>query len=343
MFVENCSQARVPICAILESRMLQELNVKEQCSRLKVGIWECPHFLFLIMGSIIIVSMIGTNIIANYYTDPEVAVLVVMSVTGILFVISHIVIKSFERMAEAARARTEFVSIISHQLRNPLSSIRWQLEVLLREQSFDKRVRSYLEGINEYSVRLARLVNDLLTVSRIENNRLILTPSSFSIAELTEKIIQDNTPFANASNISFNLQVQNGVSLIHADESHIRWALENLINNAIRYSTPRTTITIHIAKKSPLIIWRIINKGTPISSYDARYIFKKFFRANGSAHQYVDGSGLGLFIAKSVVEASGGEIGFSSDKTGKTEFWLTLPRANGKATKTKPKIKQLLN
>lgn len=237
-------------------------------------------------------------------------------------------------MAEAARARAEFISIISHQLRNPLSSIRWQLEVLLREQTFDERVRSYLEGINEYSGRLAKLVNDLLTVSRIENNRLILSPSPFSLVELTEKIIQDNTPFASASNISFNLQVQNAVPLAHADESHVRWAIENLINNAIRYSTPRTTVTIHISKKSPLILWRITNKGTPIPREDTRYIFKKFFRANGSAHQYVDGSGLGLFIAKSVVEASGGEIGFTSDKTGKTEFWLTLPKATGNNKKT---------
>ncbi|MEK7173486.1 MAG: HAMP domain-containing sensor histidine kinase [Patescibacteria group bacterium] len=322
------------------SSMFRDLNVIEQCNKLKVSIWECPHFLFVVMGVIIIVSMLGTNIIANYYTEPEVAVLVVMSVTGILFVISHVVIKSFERMAEAAHARSEFISIISHQLRNPLSSIRWQLEVLLREQTLDERTRSYLDGINEYSGRLAKLVNDLLTVSRIENERLMLTPTPFSLVELTQKIITDNTIFASASNISFNLQIQSNLPPAFADESYIRWALENLINNAIRYSTPRTTVTISIAKQPPFVMWRVINHGTPISSDDRRYIFKKFFRASGSARRHTDGSGLGLFIAKSVVEESGGTIGFSSDTAGKTEFWILLPRATGKNNKSSAVIKK---
>lgn len=314
---------------------LQDLNIKEQCSRLKVGIWECPHFLFLVMGIIIVVSMLGTNLIANRYTEPEIATLVVMIVTAILFVISHVMIKSFERMAQATHARTEFISIISHQLRNPLSSIRWQLEVLLRDQSLEERVHTYLEGIDEYAGRLAKLVNDLLTVTRIESNRLVLTPAPFSLTELTEKIIGDNTLFASASNISFNLQVQSNVPLAYADESHVRWAVENLINNAVRYSNPRTTITIIIAKKVPFIVWRIVNQGIPIPLDDAHHIFKKFFRSEPSSRQRVDGSGLGLFIAKSVVEASGGAIGFASDKTGKTEFWLTLPRSTGRNNKAK--------
>ncbi len=316
--------------------MLRELNITEQCKRYNVSIWECPHFLFLVMGVIIVAAMVGTNILAQRYAEPEVAVLVVLSVTGILFVISRIVVQSFERMADAARARAEFISIISHQLRNPISSIRWQLEVLMREQAVSERVRSYLEGIDEYSNRMAKLVNDLLTVNRIEGNRLVLAPVPFSLPELTQKVIQDNMLYASASNISFDFAAPGALPPVLADETHVRWAVENLINNAVRYSNPRTTITISITKKLPFIAWRIINHGIPIPIEDGRYIFQKFFRASASARNHTDGTGLGLFIAKSVVEASGGKIGFASDKKGETEFWFTLPRATTKKVTRKP-------
>lgn len=305
--------------------MLRELNIKEQCHNLKMGIWECPHFLFVVMGIVTIVSMIGTNIVAQYYTDPEVAALTVIAVTGILFVISHTIVRSFERIAEANYARAEFISIVSHQLRSPLSSIRWQLEILLRDETVDKKTHSYLEGVNEYNNRMAKLVNDLLTVNRIESNRLVLTPVSFSLPELTRKVINDNTLYANASNITIALQEKKNIPSVYADEQHMRWAVENLVSNAIRYSTPRTTITISIEKKGPDIYFEIANHGTPIASQDISHIFKKFYRAESARHNRTDGSGLGLFIAKSVVEASNGTIGFNTKETGKTTFWFTLP------------------
>lgn len=308
------------------SDMLHELNIKEQCLNLKMGIWECPHFLFVIMGMVIIVSMVGTNIVAQYYTDPEVAALAVIAVTGILFVISHTIVRSFERIAEANHARAEFISIVSHQLRNPLSSIRWQLEILLRDETVSKKTRSYLEDVNEYNNRMAKLVNDLLTVNRIESNQLVLAPISFSLPELTRKIIHDNMPYANASNVTLELQEKKNIPPAYADEQHMRWAVENLVSNAVRYSTPRTTVTIRIEKKGHDIYFEVINRGIPITSQDLPYIFKKFYRAESAQRARTDGSGLGLFIAKSVVEASHGTMGFDAKKTGETIFWFTLPR-----------------
>lgn len=307
--------------------MIRELNIKAQCNDLNIPLWECPHFLFVVMGFIIIVAILGTNTAARYYTDPEIAALIVISVTGFLFVISHVIVGAFERVAEASRARAEFVSIISHQLRNPLSSIRWQLEILLRDQTIDQKTRSYLEGVNEYNNRMAKLVNDLLTVNRIENNRLTLTSTSFSLVDLIKKVIKDTAFFANASNIAVELEERKSIPFVYADQNHIRWAIENLLNNAIRYSNPRTVIKVAIGKQDKGIRVEITNHGAPIASNDAAHIFKKFFRAESARRTHTDGSGLGLFIAKSVVEASGGSIGFISDHSDKTVFWFTLPRA----------------
>ena len=317
--------------------MLNELNIKEQCDYLKVRLWECPHFLFIIMGGVTIAAMIGTNIIARYYADPELAALVVISVTSILFVISHIIVQSFERIAQASRARAEFISIVSHQLRNPLSSIRWQLEVLMRDSALDQKTRSYVEGINEYNNRMTKLVNDLLTVNRIESNRLVLTPAAFSLVDMTHKVVQDNMLFARASNITLDVRAHKDISLVFADETHIRWAVENLVGNAIRYSNPRSTIGITVAKKGLDVLWQITNQGLPISTSDMRHIFKKFFRAESSIRKRTEGSGLGLFIAKAVVEGSGGTIEFSSKQSGETKFWFTLPRT--KVKQLSPNIK----
>lgn len=318
--------------------MLNELNIKEQCDYLKVRLWECPHFLFIIMGGVTIMAMIGTNIVARYYADPELAALVVISVTSILFVISHIIVQSFERIAQASRARAEFISIVSHQLRNPLSSIRWQLEVLMRGTTLDQKTRAYVEGINEYNNRMTKLVNDLLTVNRIESNRLVLTSAAFSLVDMTHKVVEDNTLFARASNITLDIHANKDIPPVFADETHIRWAVENLVGNAIRYSNPRSTINITVVKKGVDVLWQITNQGVSISTSDTQYIFKKFFRAESSIRKRTEGSGLGLFIAKAVVEASDGTIDFSSKQTGETKFWFTLPRAQ-KSKKLSPNVK----
>lgn len=307
--------------------MFRELNIKAQCNDLRMPLWECPHFLFVVMGFVIIIAILATNITARYYTDPQIAALIVIAVTGFLLIISHIIVRAFEHVAEASRARSEFVSIISHQLRNPLSSIRWQLEILLRNPAIDQKMRSYLEGVNEYNNRMAKLVNDLLTVNRIENNRLVLTPAPFSLTDLVKKIIADNTAFANASHIHIAFEEKKGVPPVYADQTYIQWVIENLVGNAIRYSSPRTNILVTAHKQDGCVRFEITNNGAPISPEDAKHIFEKFFRAKSAQRTHTDGTGLGLFIAKSIVEASRGSLGFVSDTSGKTTFWFMLPRA----------------
>ena len=307
--------------------MFGELNIKKQCEKYRISLWECPHFLFVVMGLTTILAIIGVNITARYYADPEVAALIVLSTTGIMLSIGHIIVRAFERVAESSRARSEFISIISHQLRNPLSSIRWQLEILLRDSTLDHKVRAYLEGVNEYNNRMAKLVNDLLTVNRIENNRLVLTPTSFILSDLVKKVMADNTPFASASNITLKLDERKNAFLVYADEHHIRWAVENLVSNAIRYSAPRTIVTVSLRKDGSDIRIDITNHGTPITTADATHLFKQFFRGGSAQRDHADGTGLGLFIAKSVIEASDGSIGFQSNESGETTFWFTLPRA----------------
>lgn len=304
--------------------MFAELNVIEQCRRYRVGLWSCPHFLFLVMGFIIITSMIATNLTAQRYAEPEIASLIVLAVTALLFTVSHVIIKSFERIADASRAKSEFVSIVSHQLRSPLTAIKWQMELLLNKEK-EPQSKAYLETINDNNNRMIKLVNDLLEVNRIENNLLVLQPTSISLTELTEKEIVNYSLFARASNVALSFTPDKTLPAVYADDMRIRWVIENLTDNAIRYSKPQTTVTITAARKGKFILWSITSHGVDISAVDERRLFQKFFRAENSVKLRTEGSGLGLFVAKSIVEASGGDIGYTSDKIDASTFWFTLP------------------
>ena len=109
----------------MNRRFIEQFNIPAQCKKYGLPLWQCPHFLFLVMGIIIIVStLVAYAIGSRYVEDPQVVALIVLLVTAILFTIAVIITRSFERLAEANRMKSEFISIVSHQLRSPLSNLR---------------------------------------------------------------------------------------------------------------------------------------------------------------------------------------------------------------------------
>ena len=107
------------------SYIAKEIKFWEECNKYGVSIWECPRFLFLIMGLVTVVSMVATNLIAIRYADPEIVVISVASVAVLIFSVGNVVVRSFEKVANVSRMKTEFVSIVSHQLRSPPSIVNW--------------------------------------------------------------------------------------------------------------------------------------------------------------------------------------------------------------------------
>src|SRR3989338_9312150 len=145
-------------------RILDSLNIKKQCAQYRVGLWQCPQFLFLIMGMIIIVAIAATNTLANRYVAPEIAALIVLALAGVLFVIGHMIVSAFDRVARSARSKSEFISIVSHHLRSPLSAIKWQLDILLSRDFIEGKkslddTKRYLMVIMENNERMIRAVN----------------------------------------------------------------------------------------------------------------------------------------------------------------------------------------
>lgn len=307
------------------SNIYFQINIPAQCRRYKVPLWQCPQFLFLVMGFVIIVTAITAYLIGiRLIEDPQIIALIVLGVSGVLFIFAYTINISFERVAETNRMKTEFVRIVSHQLRSPVTNLSWAIDTLLagdvgriREDQLE-----YFKILKENSFRMKELIKDLLLTSRIEEGTLPIQKEKVSLVEIIKSLILESSPFARASNLGIEFNSEQNLPKIFTDPQQIKVVIENLLDNAIRYSAKKGKIKIYLTKKEGNIQFKIEDNGVGIPQEDQRYIFQKFFRSKTRGK---GGSGLGLFIVKSIVEKLGGKIWFESEEGKGTIFYFTLP------------------
>ena len=309
-------------------KILSQLNISAHCQRYGLSLWQCPQFLFLVMGIIIIGATLTTYAIGTRYVeDPITVALIVLFLTAILFIIAFVIIQGFEKLAEANRMKSEFISVVSHQLRSPLSNLRWAIELLMsgRLGKIEEKQTEYFKILKENSGRMQELVSDLLTVSRIATAKLSFKNKEFSLKELISALIKEFEIFARASNVEIEFKPQENLPKVFADPSQIRLVVENLLDNAVRYIKDKGEVKVRLFRKEKNIYFEIEDNGVGIPREDQRYIFQKFFRSGNIMKYQTQGTGLGLYIAKAIIEQSGGKIGFESEENKGSIFWFTLP------------------
>ncbi|MFH1780658.1 MAG: HAMP domain-containing sensor histidine kinase [Candidatus Nealsonbacteria bacterium] len=310
-------------------QILEQLNIRETCKKYGLGMWRCPQFLFLVMGIVIIaIALITYFLGTRYVADPTVVSLIVLVLTFILFVLTFSITKSLEGLAEANRLKSEFISIVSHQLRAPLSNLKWALEILIsgRFGKIEGKPFDYLQILTDNTKRMGELVSALLMVSRIEQGRLPLHNAEFSLLDLTQEAIAEFKPIASASNIEIILETaETDLPQAFGDSAQLKIVIENFIDNAVRYTKDAGKIAIIIAPQKNALILSVKDYGVGIPLEDQKHIFQKFFRSGNVLKYQTQGSGLGLYIAKSIVEKSGGKIGFKSKQDKGSTFWFTIP------------------
>lgn len=307
---------------------LQRLNFFAECRKYKIGPWSCPPFLFMMMGSVIIFAMLGTFVLAKrYIEEPEVVALFVIIITVILLVIDYAILSGVRQISEANILKSEFVNLVSHQLRAPLSSLRWSLSLLLKERigKFEPKQIEFLQIIQDSSTRMIKLVNDLLDVSRIEAGALQVRKVPFSLTEISQKIINDLSGLARAYNIKVVFENQIEHPSVIGDPDRVAMVIQNLLDNAIKYTRSAGQVAIAISQDDSYLKWQIKDQGVGIPEAQQRYVFQKFFRSENIMRYQTVGSGLGLYLAKSIIEHLNGEIGFSSKESEGSTFWFTLP------------------
>ncbi|HEA84567.1 MAG TPA: HAMP domain-containing histidine kinase [Candidatus Wildermuthbacteria bacterium] len=314
--------------------ILSELDVLNQCKKYGIPLWQCPNFLFLVMGGIIIFSTLLSYFLGKRYIDePEVTVLIVILFTIILLILSFIITRSFERLAEASRLKSEFVSIVSHQLRAPISNMKWALDFLMsgRSGKVEDAQLGYFQILKQNSARMEELVADLLVVSRIDQGTLPVKMSKFSFRELLDGIIFEFDSYLKASNVQLKIEGPKILPQLLQNEDHIRDVIQNLLDNAIRYSAnsveekKRSKIQIRYGKKGNQFFFEIEDNGVGIPKEDQKHIFEKFFRSRNALKQETQGSGLGLYIVKSLIVLAKGRISFKSEQDKGSTFLFTIP------------------
>jgi len=311
---------------MIYKKIYDQLNIKAQCRKYGLPLWQCPQFLFLLMGIIIIVIIIVSFLIASRrIEDPQVVVLIVLFLSAVLIIIDYIIIHSFEKLAEVARAKMEFISVITHQLRSPITNIKYSLEALTSEKLAEKDREEYFRILKENTERTGDLINNILTVSRISLGTFKLRKEMISMVNLVEETILGFKPLLRASNITLGFEKEKGLPKIFSDPFWLKEVFRNLLDNAIRYQKNKGNINLAVRKQGKNIYFEISDSGVGIPREDQKYIFQKFFRAKNALRYQTIGTGLGLYIVKEIITKMNGKIDFKSKENKGTTFWFTIP------------------
>ncbi len=243
-----------------------------------------------------------------------------------------IVFRDVTEKREAERMRSDFISLVSHQLRTPLASMKWFLEILLggdvgklKPKQLDVVKETYDNNQN-----MIDFINQMLNVSRIESNRLAMIPVSLKVNEAIKGIIQEIIPLLEAKKqkIKF-IGLEEKMLEVKTDKNLLRNIVSSLLSNASRYSPDGGKITLEITRQDKdFLLFKVSDNGIGIPKKEQSKIFKKFSRATNAIVYEANGSGLGLYIVKSILNMMGGKIWFESSESKGSVFFFLLPIDN---------------
>lgn len=228
---------------------------------------------------------------------------------------------------ELDRLKTDFITVAAHQLRTPLSSVNWALKLLLDSEvgPINEDQRGMLARGYETNSKMIKLVNDLLDVTRIEHGKFVYKFETNDFNQLLDALIRNSEFIARERNVEIHLEKKGEVPLFAFDLDKLSMAIQNLVDNALKYTLPGGRVTVTSEQKGDYLEVKVIDTGMGIPKEDIPKMFSKFFRATNAVHLQTEGSGLGLVISKSIIMRHGGKIWVDSVEGKGTTFTITLP------------------
>lgn len=236
-----------------------------------------------------------------------------------------------EKLKELDKLKDEFVSLASHELRTPMTVIKSYIWLLLEGKvgEVTEKQKTYLDRTYSSTNRLINMVNDMLNISRIESGRFTIEPKEMDIALLLREVVGEMQPKANETGINLSYaESSQALPSVIADSERIKQVLINLIGNSLKFTPQQGSITVSTHQKDGFITVNVKDTGRGIKPEDMEKLFKKFNMLGGSylSKQAGQGTGLGLYLSKSLVELHHGRIWVTSDGEGKgSTFSFTLP------------------
>ncbi len=223
--------------------------------------------------------------------------------------------------------KDEFISMASHQLRTPLTSVKGYLSMVLDGDvgKVTPRQQTLLREAFNSSERMVRLIADFLNVSRLQTGKFNIERGAIDIKAIIKQEMASLGLIAKTHDIKFRFKITDVELPLIADESKIQQVVMNLLDNAIYYSHPKSTVVVSLEKVKKDVAFTVVDTGIGVPHKDQPKLFQKFYRAKNARHQRPDGTGVGLFMARRVVEAHNGKIIFSSKEGRGSTFGFTIP------------------
>ncbi len=226
-----------------------------------------------------------------------------------------IIVHDVTRERRIEKIKSEFVSVAAHQLRTPLSGIKWTLRTILDEkEGISEEQFNFVEKAYEANERMVNLVNDLLNVSRIEEGRYMYKPKKADLMETIKPIIDSYEEKIKEKGLKFEKkEPKEQLPKLKIDTEKIGMIAHNFLDNALKYTKEgKITFAIELLDKEDKVKLSVSDTGVGIPEDQQERMFNKFFRAANVMRMETEGSGLGLFISKNIIEAHGGNVGFTS-------------------------------
>ena len=234
---------------------------------------------------------------------------------------------SNKRLVELDAMKDEFVSMASHQLRTPLTSVKGYISMVLEGDAgkISKQQRQLLQEAFTSSERMVHLISDFLNVSRLQTGKFVVDRKESDLAEVVKQEVANIKQIAQSHQVRVEYKQPSRFPVLYLDEGKIRQVIMNFIDNAIYYAPDSTAIKVTLSVEDGEAVLRVIDKGMGVPKEAQSKLFTKFFRAENARKQRPDGTGVGLFLAKKVIDGHGGQVVFESTLGKGSTFGFRLP------------------
>jgi two-component system phosphate regulon sensor histidine kinase PhoR len=236
-----------------------------------------------------------------------------------------LVLHDITELRLADRVRRDFVANVSHELRTPLTAIRGYVDALMEGDTSADETERFLGIIMRHTLRMERLVKDLLRLARLDAGQEILEPVSCDLRSLVQSVVSDLQPQLDTRSQHVVVDLAPEAGSVRADPGKLHDVLQNLVANAANYSPERSTIQIRAARSDGHIDIDVLDEGAGIPADDVARVFERFYRVDKSRARDPGGTGLGLSIVKHLVELHGGTVKASNRASGGAQFTVSLP------------------
>lgn len=237
------------------------------------------------------------------------------------------VFEDASREEELDRVKSEFITVTSHQIRTPLSSVKWSSEILLSGDlgPLNTAQQGYVEQVLRSTERLISIVSDLLNIALIEEGKVAVEAKPAKLDEIVDHVVSDLITLARPRNLTVTVKKKTAIPELTIDRAKISQVVHTLIFNAIMYSVRKGEVSVLLAVDGDSVLFECKDEGVGIPRESQGRVFEKFFRASNVLTIEPSGTGVGLYLAKLMVEAHGGKIWFDSHEGHGSTFSFSLP------------------